>query len=353
MRKKLLSLFGISSLTLPLLIIFLIAIVLISCLGAAVGANQSQTTKYTGGGSVSSAVLAYQPTVSKFCTQYEIPDYVSLVLAVMQQESGGEGTDPMQCSESPYNLDYPNLPGGIADPNYSIEVGVQYLAGCLKAADCQSPDDITGISLALQGYNFGGGYIPWALDQGGYTQANAVAFSDMKAQQMGWSGYGDTEYVDHVLRYYSVISSADDGYINYPLAAGTFSISGGYGYRDGKLHKGIDLAAPEGTNIYAAATGTIVFSDYGSVSNGYGGYGNVVVIKHNGTFSTLYAHCSQLLVTAGTTVKNGDIIALVGDTGDSDGNHCHLEVRVNGTAADPIPYLDKTESIEVSDESQP
>ena len=79
----------------------------------------------------------------------------------------------------------------------------------------------------------------------------------------------------------------------------------------------------------------------------------MVVIKHNGTFSTLYAHCSQLLVTAGTTVKNGDIIALVGDTGDSDGNHCHLEVRVNGTAADPIPYLDKTESIEVSDESQP
>ena len=128
---------------------------------------------------------------------------MELIKAVMMQESGGKGTDPMQASESPYNTRYANTPGGIQDPEYSIEVGIRSLADCIREAEVESPVDLGRIQLALQGYNFGNGYISWAKEKyGGYSPANAREFSDMMAQKMGWSSYGDPEYVAHVLRYY-------------------------------------------------------------------------------------------------------------------------------------------------------
>jgi murein DD-endopeptidase MepM/ murein hydrolase activator NlpD len=98
--------------------------------------------------------------------------------------------------------------------------------------------------------------------------------------------------------------------------------------------------------IHAAASGTVTFAGFGSAANCYGGYGNVVVIKNSTTYSTLYAHCSKLIVSTGATVKKGDVIALVGNTGNSQGNHCHFEVQVNGTATDPMPYLNRVKEIE-------
>ena len=70
-------------------------------------------------------------------------------------------------------------------------------------ADVQGPDDIEGISLALQGYNFGSGYIPWAIrNYGGHSELSALEFSEMMAKRNGWTSYGDPYYVEHVLRYY-------------------------------------------------------------------------------------------------------------------------------------------------------
>ncbi|WP_283606915.1 peptidoglycan DD-metalloendopeptidase family protein [Faecalispora anaeroviscerum] len=331
--KRIFILFGIGSLCFLLLFPLIILIVTLTTIGAALG--QSNTSF----GGYSEGVLSYQASIEKYCKQFDISDYAALVMAVMQQESGGAGNDPMQCSESPYNLDYPQQPGGITDPDYSIKIGTQYLASCIRAAKVKSPDDISGISLALQGYNFGGGYISWAAAQGGYSKQNAVAFSELKATQLGWTGYGDSDYVSHVLRYYSLLYPSGNGTFHYPLATGTYSITSGYGYRWGELHKGIDFAAPEGTKIYASASGTVVFSGFGSADNGFNRYGNVILIKHDETYSTLYAHCSQLLVPAGSTVKQGTVIALVGSTGESTGNHCHFEVRKNGSAVDPKGYL--------------
>lgn len=346
MHKKIFAFLGIGSLIIPVIILLISFVVTVTILGAVLGANQFSNSQYYDG-VIPEAVTVYQPLVDKYCKQYGIPEYVPLVFAVMQQESGGAEGDPMQCSESPNNLDYPHVPGGITNPEYSIKIGIQYLSSCLRAAGCKSPKDMPAISLALQGYNFGGGYINWALAKGGYTQANAIDFSQMKAKQLGKTSYGDSMYVSHVLRYYSSsATAAGDGYFNSPLALGTYNISSGYGYRWGKLHKGIDFAAPEGTKIYAAASGTVVFASFGLPGSGFGGYGNVVLIKHNNTYSTLYGHCSQLLVTAGTTVKKGSIIALVGNTGDSTGDHCHFEIQVNGTATNPIPYLNKSEKID-------
>lgn len=152
---------------------------------------------------VSAEVEAYTPTIQKYAKQYGVEEYVLLIKAVMMQESGGRGNDPMQSSEEPFNTRYPNTPNGITDPDYSIQCGVQELKSCLVEAKCENPVDMDHIRLALQGYNYGNGYISWAVRKdGGYTVANAAQFSDEQAQKHGWSNYGDKQYVAHVLRYY-------------------------------------------------------------------------------------------------------------------------------------------------------
>ena len=154
---------------------------------------------------ISAEVEAYRPLIRLYAAQHGIPEYEDLIAAVMMQESGGQGTDPMQCSESGYNTRYPHAPNSITDLEYSIDVGVHTLADVLNMAGVESPIDLDHISLALQGYNFGPGYISWALaNYGGYSEPNAIEFSDMMAAQYGWAGYGDKAYVSHVLRYYPV-----------------------------------------------------------------------------------------------------------------------------------------------------
>lgn len=152
---------------------------------------------------VSAEVEAYEPLIRQYATQHGISEYVELIKAVMMQESGGRGQDPMQSSEGGFNTRYPRRPNGITDPEYSIECGVQELKACLQAADVESPVDMENIKLCLQGYNFGNGYISWAKrNYGGYTAMNAAEFSDMMAERLGWESYGDKQYVSHVLRYY-------------------------------------------------------------------------------------------------------------------------------------------------------
>ena len=152
---------------------------------------------------VSAEVEAYEPLIRQYATQYGISEYVELIKAVMMQESGGRGLDPMQSSERSFNTRYPREPNGITDPEYSISCGVQELKACLQAADVESPIDMENIKLCLQGYNYGNGYISWAKrNYGGYTSTNASEFSDMMAQRLGWDSYGDKQYVPHVLRYY-------------------------------------------------------------------------------------------------------------------------------------------------------
>ena len=154
---------------------------------------------------VSEEVLVYTETIEKYAKEYEIGEYVALIQAVMMQESGGKGKDPMQSSECGFNEKYPKKHNGITDPDYSIKVGIQNLAVCLKNAKATDPSDTSHISLALQGYNYGNGYIEWAVEHfGGYTRANAKVFSDEKKAELQVKVYGDPEYVPHVLRYYHV-----------------------------------------------------------------------------------------------------------------------------------------------------
>ena len=182
-------------------VLVILVVVLFGAALAVLGKKHGNTS-YT---PVSQEVEAYSHTISTYAKQYGISEYVELVKAIMMQESGGRGNDPMQCSESGYNTRFPREPNGITDPEYSIEVGVQTLAEVLNMAQVQSPIDLDAISLALQGYNYGSGYISWALSNyGGYSELNAIEYSDMMAEQYGWAGYGDKSYVAHVLQYYPV-----------------------------------------------------------------------------------------------------------------------------------------------------
>ena len=176
----------------------LVFILIVGIIAGAAFSSSSESSE-----SLSDEVLAYTSVIQQYASQYGIPEYVSAIQAIMMQESGGRGTDPMQCSESPYNTRFPHTPGSIADPDYSIEVGVQTFADCISQAGCSSPQDMDKLKLAWQGYNYGNGYIGWALQRGGYTEANALQFSQEQAASHGWSSYGDPEYVPHVMRYYS------------------------------------------------------------------------------------------------------------------------------------------------------
>ncbi len=118
-------------------------------------------------------------------------------------------------------------------------------------------------------------------------------------------------------------------------ASGT--ISSRFGIRSRDNHKGLDIAAPKGTAIKAAAGGEVIFSGYGTSL--YSGYGNVVVVQSTSSVVILYGHCSELYVKTGESVVQGQVIAAVGSTGQSTGNHLHFEIRYNGKAIDPQNYV--------------
>lgn len=114
-------------------------------------------------------------------------------------------------------------------------------------------------------------------------------------------------------------------------------VNGGYvsdPFMSDRSHKGMDIAADSGTDIYAADGGTVIEAGWND-----GGYGNYVMIDHGNGYVTLYGHASEVYVSAGDIVSAGDVIAAVGTTGDSTGNHCHFEIRYDGGFLNPASFI--------------
>lgn len=348
---------GLATAMIPLFLIFVVfigAVGAITNLSAQAAAVTTPTSvfgsgvgEYTG---TNQNVLRYKSMVTELAGKYGMQDFVGLILAVMDQESGGQGLDPMQASEGGFNTRYPHSPGAIQDPAYSIECGIQELKQVLQYAasadgktyspngPLPSPADINKISLALQGYNFGPGWFSYA--NGTYSQEKAQAFSTMMANKMGWRRYGDPLYVPHVLEHYAATETSASTNVLWPVPGHT-NITSGFGSRWGTTHKGLDISdgSVNGAPIVAATDGVVIQASFGVAGSGYGGYGNCVAIDNGNGVITLYAHMSRIACARGQTVTAGTLIGYVGTTGDSTGPHLHFEIRLNGTAVDPLPYL--------------
>jgi murein DD-endopeptidase MepM/ murein hydrolase activator NlpD len=111
-------------------------------------------------------------------------------------------------------------------------------------------------------------------------------------------------------------------------------LSSGYGRRGGSTHDGVDIRAPRGTPVRAAEAGRVIHS-----GDGLGDYGEVVILKHAGRYSTVYAHHDAIRVREGEFVEKGDIIGTVGTSGNASGPHLHFEVRRDRRPQDPLAYL--------------
>lgn len=129
------------------------------------------------------------------------------------------------------------------------------------------------------------------------------------------------------------IPSLGTGRFGWPLPSGTGTITSPFGWRWGRMHNGVDIAAPSGTPIRASDSGIVSFSGFRS------SYGNLVIIEHGNGYSTYYAHNSKNLVSQGQQVSKGQTIALVGRTGFATGPHVHFEIRYNGNPMDPMRFF--------------
>jgi murein DD-endopeptidase MepM/ murein hydrolase activator NlpD len=128
----------------------------------------------------------------------------------------------------------------------------------------------------------------------------------------------------------AVVAPSGSGVLGWPVSG---PVTSGFGVRWGRMHEGIDIAVGEGTPVRAAAAGTVIYAGWMS------GYGNLVAVDHGDGRSTAYAHNSSLAVSVGQSVAVGEIVSYSGNTGNSTGPHVHFEVRVNGSAVDPLGYL--------------
>lgn len=181
-----------------------------------------------------------------------------------------------------------------------------------------------------------------------------VAKGVKKLKQEGKNGLADVEktvtilnddIVDEKVTKSTVLTSAVDEVVivgsRVPqyVASGTFimpsrgTITSRFGYRWGRMHEGVDIAAPRGTPIVAADSGRVSFAGWRN------GYGYCVMINHGNGYQTLYGHASKLYVKAGQSVNKGQKIAAVGSTGHSTGPHVHFEVRKNGVLKNPLKYI--------------
>jgi len=120
----------------------------------------------------------------------------------------------------------------------------------------------------------------------------------------------------------------------WPVTGG--ALSSGYGKRKGKPHEGIDIRAPRGTAILAAADGTVMYA-----GDGVRGYGNMIIIRHSGGLVTVYAHNQRNHVSEGVKVSRGQVIGEVGSSGRATGTHLHFEVRQGETPVDPLGHVKK------------
>lgn len=299
--------------------------------------------------------------LDEYTKLYGISDYIGLAYAlIMVENPSTDGTDDiMQSSES---AGYPG-PGYLTG-EASVKQGCKHLAQQIKNGQDQNVD-IWGV---MQGYNFGSAYIPWLANRGGknttdlaeeysrdvvapslgnttgatYPYVNAVSQADGRTYL--YVNGGNFHYAAMIRQYVKVTESV--GYV-VPISK-PVTVTSEFGYRPHpitgayELHNGIDLVNGNPTTpIYASAAGEVVIA--GSYPEWYGNY---VVIKHSDGLYTGYAHQSQLRVSVGDTVNQGQQIGNMGTTGPSTGPHLHFQFFTNGPWPSSEDFINPREHID-------
>lgn len=324
--------------------IILSFVILIATILAMFNQQQSSIGAY-GTGQVPQAVRQYEEPIKEELAKYGRQDQINVVLAIVTQESGGTASkDIMQASES---LGLP--PNTIQDPKYSIKIGVKYFDEVLDQAESAGVD----VDTTIQSYNMGNGYISFVSQNGGkHSKELAQQFSNQMKSRLGWSVYGDPNYVDNVKRYMggatngNVVVITGDGELQSPYAGNdksTYITTSEFGGRidpiSGKssLHGGTDLAPLGGANlpIGSAEKGVVIFSGFSPSG------GNMVQIQHENGLITVYMHMvSTPIVNQGETVEKGQILGNTGTSGYSTGIHLHFEVHEGqGNKVNPRNYV--------------
>lgn len=315
---------------LAMLLLLLIAGV-ISTLQSFLNNQESNNISFFGTALVSPEVERYRDSIAAELAKYDLEQYTDLLLALMMQESGGRGADPMQASESKCGKI-----GCIKSPEESIVYGVKHFVNVLEKANYD-------VKLTLQSYNFGGGFIDFVMANGGvYTKELAIEYSQKMYQKLKHTGiykchrpsaiqyqacYGDIEYVDAVLRYLpsAVIGSSKTltSGISSPLNRDLY-VTSPFGWRTingaKEFHLGVDLRCNETDSVHSVKDGVVIYAGV------KGTYGNLVQIKHDG-FITAYAHLSKINVKKGQQVSSGQQVGACGNTGRSTGTHLHFETK--------------------------
>lgn len=187
-----------------------------------------------------------------------------------------------------------------------------------------NPDDI--LTTVRRGYSGTGG----PLTPMGYSTSGNAAISEAEARA--------TNVMISLDEVNSYRIAVDKVPLAMPVKA-AFRYSSGFGPRWGRMHQGIDLAGPVGTPILSTAEGTVTFAGWQR------GYGNVIKIQHALGIETRYSHLSKIHVKQGQKVSRGARIGDMGNTGRSTGSHLHYEVRVNGTAVDPMKFIKAAQNV--------
>lgn len=299
---------------------------------------------------LSAKVLAYQPVIERYAADNGISEYVPYLLAIMMVESRGEGSDPMQSSES-----LNGQIGTIKDPDSSIRQGVIHFKNTLQRAKATGSD----VLAAVQAYNYGSGFIdfvngqPWTFERAlefSKKQANGrrVVYRNEISKSKGYEyryDYGNMFYV-LLVQQYLIGGAVGSGQLKLPvpgyIVTSTWAEHRDLILQDGSrlvdIHNGIDFVYADNRvhgDIYSAGDGLVVFSGWS------GGYGNVVVVQHEAQLYTYYAHLSKIGVKKDERVTVGQVVGLMGTTGASTGEHLHFGVSTElfSKYVDPTTFL--------------
>jgi len=232
----------------------------------------------------------------------------------LTREARRRGLVPISCPAEPENPHRQDVIRYLGRQHRREAIAVTWYEtiALLESALC-----VPGLSIVRSAWRQLRGRVTWLLrDADAVVRAGDLIAAEIKS--------AEPEVTD-VTR----VLTPDSG-ISAPLAG---RLVHGFGLRYGRLHAGIDLGAPYGTDVASAAAGTVV------VARPVGPYGNTVVVNHHGGMATVYGHLCGSTVAAGERVATGDVIGHVGTTGRSSGPHLHFEVRVHGSPVDPAAWL--------------